>query len=329
VEFFNGSTSLGVDTIAPYSIIWKPAASGNYILTARATDSQAAVGTSTSATVTVVAPLPAPTISSFSPASGPVGTSVLINGTNLSAVTSVQFNSVAASVWKSVSATQISATVPLGATTGPVRVSTATASATSAAAFTVTTPPARVVISQIYAGGGRWWSDFSHDYVELHNPGTTPAQLEGWSLQLTGGSGTRWTVISLKGTIPAKGYYLIALAGGDYAYDLPKSDASGFYDLAAKQGKVALMRTSTPLAVSSPLGLATLNDLVGYGSANAYEGSYPAIAPERYYAIFRANAGATDTNTNYQDFDWNYAAPRNSATPVTLRRKQPLPRFGR
>lgn len=329
VEFFNGSTSLGVDTIAPYSIIWKPAASGNYILTARATDSQAAVGTSTSATVTVVAPLPAPTISSFSPASGPVGTSVLINGTNLSAVTSVQFNSVAASVWKSVSATQISATVPLGATTGPVRVSTATASATSAAAFTVTTPPARVVISQIYAGGGRWWSDFSHDYVELHNPGTTPAQLEGWSLQLTGGSGTRWTVISLKGTIPAKGYYLIALAGGDYAYDLPKSDASGFYDLAAKQGKVALMRTSAPLAVSSPLGLATLNDLVGYGSANAYEGSYPAIAPERYYAIFRANAGATDTNTNYQDFDWNYAAPRNSATPVTLRRKQPLPRFGR
>jgi subtilisin family serine protease len=329
VEFFNGSTSLGVDTIAPYSIIWKPAASGNYILTARATDSQAAVGTSTSATVTVVAPLPAPTISSFSPASGPVGTSVLINGTNLSAVTSVQFNSVAASVWKSVSATQISATVPLGATTGPVRVSTATASATSAAAFTVTTPPARVVISQIYAGGGRWWSDFSHDYVELHNPGTTPAQLEGWSLQLTGGSGTRWTVISLKGTIPAKGYYLIALAGGDYAYDLPKSDASGFYDLAAKQGKVALMRTSTPLAVSSPLGLATLNDLVGYGSANAYEGPYPAIAPERYYAIFRANAGATDTNTNYQDFDWNYAAPRNSATPVTLRRKQPLPRFGR
>jgi subtilisin family serine protease len=329
VEFFNGSTSLGVDTIAPYSIIWKPAASGNYILTARATDSQAAVGTSTSATVTVVAPLPAPTISSFSPASGPVGTSVLINGTNLSAVTSVQFNSVAASVWKSVSATQISATVPLGATTGPVRVSTATANATSAAAFTVTTPPARVVISQIYAGGGRWWSDFSHDYVELHNPGTTPAQLEGWSLQLTGGSGTRWTVISLKGTIPAKGYYLIALAGGDYAYDLPKSDASGFYDLAAKQGKVALMRTSTPLAVSSPLGLATLNDLVGYGSANAYEGPYPAIAPERYYAIFRANAGATDTNTNYQDFDWNYAAPRNSATPVTLRKKQPLPRFGR
>ena len=329
VEFFSGSTSLGVDTTAPYSIAWKPATAGNYIFTARATDSQGAVGTSTSVTVAVVAPLPAPTISSFSPASGSVGTSVLINGTNLSAVTGVQFNGVAASVWRIVSATQISATVPLGATTGPVRVSTATASATSSTAFTVSTPPANVLISQIYPGGGRWWSDFSNDYVELHNPGTTPAQLDEWSLQLTGGSGTRWSVVPLKGIIPAKGYYLIALAGGDYAYDLPKADASGFYDLAAKQGKVALMRTSTPLAVATPLGLANLSDFVGYGSANAYEGAYPAISPERYYAIFRAKAGATDTNENYWDFDWNYAAPRNSATPVTLRKKQLLPRVGR
>jgi hypothetical protein len=329
VEFFSGNASLGVDTAAPYSIAWKPAATGNYILTARATDSQGAVGTSAASALSVVAPVLAPTISSFSPASGAVGTSILITGTNLSAVTAVQFNGISASVWKIVSATQISATVPPGATSGAVKVSTATASATSSTAFTVTTPPARIVISQIYASGGRWWSDFSHDYVELHNPNTTPAQLGGWSLQLTSGSGTRWTVIPLEGSIPAKGYYLIALAGGDYAYDLPKADASGFYDLAVKQGKVALMRTATPLAVSSPIGQATLNDFVGYGSANAYEGTSPAIAPERYYAIFRANAGATDTNENYGDFDWNYAAPRNSTKPVTLRKKQLLPRVGR
>ncbi|MFM8715578.1 MAG: S8 family serine peptidase, partial [Spartobacteria bacterium] len=76
VEFFSGSASLGIDTTAPYSIVWKPATAGNYILTARATDSQGAVGTSSAVTVSVLAPLPAPTISSFSPASGPVGTSV-------------------------------------------------------------------------------------------------------------------------------------------------------------------------------------------------------------------------------------------------------------
>jgi subtilisin family serine protease len=321
VEFFSGSTSLGVDTTAPYSIAWTPAATGNYILTARATDSQGATGTSTSVTVAVVAPPPAPIISSFSPASGPVGTNVLINGTNLSAITGVQFNGVAASVWGIVSATQISATVPLGATTGPVKVSTATASSTSSAAFTVTTPSDRVVISQIYAGGGKSWSDFSNDYVELHNPGTTDVQLNGWSLQLATGSGRKWTVIALKGTIPAKGYYLIALAGGDYAYDLPKADASGSFDLAAKQGKVALMRTTTRLTIVSPIGMTTLNDFVGYGTANAYE-AYPAIAPERNYAIFRANEGATDTDNNKEDFDWSSAAPRNTATPVTLRQQQ-------
>jgi hypothetical protein len=89
------------------------------------------------------------------------------------------------------------------------------------------------------------------------------------------------------------------------------------------------MRTTTPLVVASPLGLTSLSDFVGYGAVNAHEGSYPAIAPDRYYAIFRTDAGATDSNDNYQDFDWNYAAPRNSATPVTLRQKQLRPRTGR
>lgn len=321
VEFFSGNNSLAIDTTAPYSLVWKPVVAGNYILTARATDSQGAVGISSPVNVSVLAPLPAPTVSSFSPASGAVGTSVIINGTNLSAVTGVQFNGVNASVWKVVSATQISATVPLGATTGVIGISTPIATAVSATAFTVTNPVGQVVISQIYAGAGRRWSDYSNDYVELHNPGTSPVVLDGWSLQLTSGTGSQWTAIPLKGSIAAKGYYLIALAGGDYAYDLPKADASGSYDLAGKQGKVALMRSNTLLTVTSPIGLATLSDFVGYGYANAFEGSYPAVAPERYYAIFRANGGDTDTNDNYWDFDWNYASPRNTATPVTLRKK--------
>ena len=329
VEFFNGTTSLGAATTAPYSITWKPTTSGNYILIARATDNQGATGTSATATVSVLAPLPAPTISSFAPTSGFVGTSVVINGTNLSSVTGVQFNGIPASVWKIVSATQLSATIPLGATTGPIKVTTPTTSATSSASFTITTPLTRVVISQIYAGGGRWWSDYSHDYIELHNPDSTPVRLDGWTLQLAGGSGSRWIAVSLKGSIPAKGYYLVALAGGQFEYDLPKADASGYFDLAVKQGKVALMRNSTLLNIPSPLGLPQLSDLVGYGSANAYEGSSPAISPERYDAIFRANAGATDTNDNYKDFDWGYAAPRNSATPVTLRKNQLLPRKSR
>ena len=91
-------------------------------------------GTATSSSsFTVVSP---PTITSFSPTSGPVGTSVQINGTNFTGATSVTFNGVSATYTVS-SATTIQATVPSGATPGPIRVTTPGGTATSASSFTV------------------------------------------------------------------------------------------------------------------------------------------------------------------------------------------------
>src|SRR5207245_6169552 len=75
-------------------------------------------GTATSASAfTVNTP---PTISSFTPASGPVGTSVTISGNNFSGATAVKFNGVSASFAVN-SATTIQATVTASATTGPIR----------------------------------------------------------------------------------------------------------------------------------------------------------------------------------------------------------------
>jgi hypothetical protein len=83
----------------------------------------------------------APTITSFTPTSGPTGTSVTITGTNFSGTgfttTSVTFNSVTAT-FTVPSATQIKATVPSTATTGPIKVTTGCGSATSTTNFTVT-----------------------------------------------------------------------------------------------------------------------------------------------------------------------------------------------
>jgi len=84
--------------------------------------------------------LPAPTLTSLSPASGPVGTSVTLTGTNLTGVTSVSFNGTAASTFLVVSATSLTATVPAGATSGPVAATTGSGTATGPA-FTVTTTP--------------------------------------------------------------------------------------------------------------------------------------------------------------------------------------------
>src|SRR5205823_6564360 len=83
----------------------------------------------------------APAISSFSPTSGPVGTGVTINGSNFTGATRVTFfNGVAATITFN-SDTQIQTTVPTGATTGPISVSTTAGTATSASNFTVTTSP--------------------------------------------------------------------------------------------------------------------------------------------------------------------------------------------
>src|SRR5439155_7311158 len=79
-----------------------------------------------------------PTITSFTPASGPTGTSVTISGTNFTGATAVLFNGVSASFTVS-SATAIQATVPAGATTGSLKVTTPGGTATSTSSFTVNT----------------------------------------------------------------------------------------------------------------------------------------------------------------------------------------------
>jgi hypothetical protein len=84
---------------------------------------------------------PAPTVASFSPASGSAGSVVEINGTNLTGATGVTFNNVAAGQFSVSSSTRITATVPSGATTGRIRVTTPGGTATSATDFTVTVVP--------------------------------------------------------------------------------------------------------------------------------------------------------------------------------------------
>ncbi|WP_427308979.1 IPT/TIG domain-containing protein [Cupriavidus sp. H39] len=77
---------------------------------------------------------------SFSPRSGPSGTTVTISGAGFAATASqnaVQFNGVAAAI-SSATTTQLVVQVPAGATTGPISVMSPNGSATSAASFTIT-----------------------------------------------------------------------------------------------------------------------------------------------------------------------------------------------
>src|SRR6202022_1250430 len=80
---------------------------------------------------------PPPTITSFSPSSGAVGSSVTVTGTNFTGATSVKFNGQTATFTVNTS-TSISATVPNCSSTGTISVTTAGGTATSAGTFTVT-----------------------------------------------------------------------------------------------------------------------------------------------------------------------------------------------
>ena len=96
-------------------------------------------GTAQSAGVFTVTTLPV--ISGFNPTSGAIGSSVVITGANFVSVTSVAFNGVTSASPTVNSPTRITATVPGGATTGPISVTTASGTGQSAANFTVIPAP--------------------------------------------------------------------------------------------------------------------------------------------------------------------------------------------
>lgn len=99
-------------------------------------------GTARSANSFTVTSSGSPTISSFSPTSGPVGAQVVIRGTNLLETSQVAFDGLAAKFVVN-SSSQVTATVPLEATDGPIAVVTPAGTATSADAFNVTQAGAR------------------------------------------------------------------------------------------------------------------------------------------------------------------------------------------
>jgi len=93
-------------------------------------------GTATSATNLTV--IRRPTVTSFTPAAGPVGTLVTLTGANLETVTAVSFGNVSATAPITVlSATVIQVAVPAGAVTGRIVVTNPADSAPSSTNFTL------------------------------------------------------------------------------------------------------------------------------------------------------------------------------------------------
>lgn len=98
VDFFDGSTLLGTDSVAPFSWAWTPTTGGNHSLSARATDNGGASTKSTAVVVAVTtsnADTQPPTLNLTAPAafaSALAGTvAVTASATDNVAVTNVEF----------------------------------------------------------------------------------------------------------------------------------------------------------------------------------------------------------------------------------------------
>ncbi|MBI5216521.1 MAG: IPT/TIG domain-containing protein [Ignavibacteriae bacterium] len=145
---------------------------------------------------TVTSPLTPPTVSSFSPTSGTVGTTITINGTNFSDASGVQFNGTNATSFTVASSTQITATVPTGASTGKISVINPSGTGTSSSSFTVTAGPSIAT------------------FTPTSGPVGTVVSITGANLSsvtnvlFNGVSATTFTIISsttISATVPADG----------------------------------------------------------------------------------------------------------------------------
>ena len=110
------------------------AAAGNYTVTVTVTDANTLTST---ATQQVTVSPSAPVISGFVPGNGLPGMSVVISGGQFTGATGVGFNGTAAVSFTVDSDAQVTATVPVGATSGPITVTTGAGTATSVGSFTV------------------------------------------------------------------------------------------------------------------------------------------------------------------------------------------------
>lgn len=184
---------------------------------------------------------------------------------------------------------------------------------------------AQVVISQVYGGNG---NGYDRDYVELFNRGATAVSLSGWSVQYSSATGSGLFsgngITSLSGTL-APGQYALVGLGPTSATGaaLPALDVSGSTatNLSGSNGKVVLVNGMTGLACNggstpcSPVQLAQILDLVGYGSADFFEGNGAAPTASTTTAELRLANGCIDTNHNDVDFAIGAPAPRNSLAP--------------
>lgn len=166
---------------------------------------------------------------------------------------------------------------------------------------TTTPTVGKLVISEVYGGGGNNGATYTHDFIEIFNAGGTSVNLSGYSVQYTSATGTNWAATPLTNVTLAPGqYYLVQQAKGTGGTTpLPTPDTSGTIAMSGSAGQVILAeRTTVVSGTTDP----AVRDYVKFAtSSNALSFS-------------RINV-CTDTDAT-SDFASGSVTPQNTASPL-------------
>ncbi len=185
----------------------------------------------------------------------------------------------------------------------------------------------RLVISQMYGGGGNTGAPYTNDFLELYNPTANTISLSGLSIQYAAATSAAWNSVPFpsNASVAPGQFYLVQAAAGTTVTNKPLPVTADFVitangstgnqlNFSATAGKVAIVNGTAALTVACPAATAYV-DLIGFGStANCFEGTGPAPAPSNTTADLRT-AVNTDLVNNALDFTAAAPSPRNSGSP--------------
>jgi hypothetical protein len=303
--------------------------------------SGATVLDSYSQAIFLLPPPPIPTIVGFAPGSGPVGTSVVITGTNFIAPATVSFNGTAATGVVINSATQITVPVPVGATTGPITIATAAGTATSSTSFRVL-PTVAITSPAGPSGSNTSTSPFAVTVTfsqAVTGFGASDVALTNGALSSFAGNGTTYT------------FNVTPAANGPVTVNVPANAAQNStadgnvaatpFSLIYMQGITAapvltapangsLLNTATPAYLGTAPAGSTVTvyvDNVSIGTTTATGGSFglnqPAAlgqGPHSVRATAQSSGLAVSASSNTNTFTVDTVAPT-----VTLSSPAPSP----
>jgi uncharacterized repeat protein (TIGR01451 family) len=194
---------------------------------------------------------PAPALSGFSPSSGPANTTVVVTGTNFVFATNVMFHGVSAA-FNIDSTTQITATVPSGATSGSIAVATLGGTVPSSSNFTVTAASGIADLAVLKSHTGSFTQGDAGDTftVVVTNIGTASS------------SGS----IIVTDALPV-GLTVTAISGSDWTTNVANLTATRSDALAAGAAYPPITFTVN-VSASAPAGLTNVASVSGGGETN-------------------------------------------------------------